>query len=130
MHCRVTLLILAIAGSLNAEEIRVLTWNVESDRPEPPRHFADGNTPAVIAEQLTQLQEDGGPYDLIALTEVLKTSAEPYEQALEAGGRSYRSFVSQSGSTDRLQILFDEDRFTLVGSGPTELTSHDGIFRH
>jgi endonuclease/exonuclease/phosphatase family metal-dependent hydrolase len=124
------LLLLARTGPLHAEEIRVLTWNVESDRPGPPNRFADGNTPVVIAAQLTQLQADSGPYDLIALTEVLKTSAKLYEQALEAGGRSYRSFVSQSGSTDRLQILFDEDRFTLVGSGPTELTSHEGIEFH
>lgn len=126
-HHSALLLVVALSGPLNAEEIRVLTWNVQSDRPEAPDHFADGNTPAVIIEQLTQLQEDSGPYDLIALTEVLKTSEDLYEQALAAGGRSYRSFVSQSGSTDLLQILFDEDRFTLVGSGPTELTSHDGI---
>lgn len=109
-----------------ADEISVLTWNLESDRPEPPQHFADGNTPAVIAAELTALQHDHGPYDLLGLTEVLPDSASLYEQAANAGGRSYRAFTSTTGATDRLLILFDADRFELVGE-PVNLESHDGI---
>ena len=55
--------ILAVSAS-SAAEIRVLTWNVESDL-----NSRQTNDPVVIAQQLTELQTSHGPYDLIALPE-------------------------------------------------------------
>ena len=63
-----------ILGPSRAEEIRVLTWIVESG----------GNDPGVISQQLTELQANHGPYGLIGLTEVRASNAAAYEQAVGA----------------------------------------------
>lgn len=117
----------ALSNQAIAEEIRVLSWNVESDRPGSSRHFADGNTPATIAAELTALQQINGPYDLIALTEVLADNADIYEAAAEAIGKEYLSFVSETGGTDRMVILVDEERFTVNDGNAVELESHESI---
>ncbi len=122
----VVLCAVVFANLASAEDIRVLSWNVESDRPAA-RHFADGNSPATIAVQLTALQQSNGPYDLIALTEVLAANAQTYETAAEASGRDYLRFVSATGGTDRMVILVDEDRFTVDGGDAVELQSHESI---
>ena len=98
-----------------AEPIKLITWNVESDRPNE-----DNNDPAVIGAQLTNLQRRGGPYDLISLTEVRDTSSNIYETAVEIDGINYTAATSSSGSSDRMMLMFRADRFNVVDQ-PTEL---------
>lgn len=113
-------LVLLSQGVAQGEEITVLSWNVESDRPN-----VNTNDPAVIAQQLTELQTDRGPYDLIALTEVRATSARTYETAVEVDDIDYHAFASSTGNTDRMMLLARADRFNLVGSDAIEL-QNDG----
>lgn len=86
-----------------------------------------GNTSEVISEELEQLQTMTTPYDLIALTEVDASDASDYERAVEVDSIEYRTFVSETGGNDRTMILFRDDRFNLVGSGATELSSQGDI---
>jgi len=111
--------------SFAAEPLRILTWNVESDRPD--NNFdADGNDSATISTELRQLQNEFGPYDLVGLQEVRAENAAAYEQALEENGRNYRRFVSESGGSDRLVMLLDETRFRAEGDS-RELESHGEV---
>lgn len=110
-----TILPLLIVASLFssrafAEPIRVLTWNVESDRPGGDRN-GDTNDPEVIAARLKQLQTRGN-YDLIGLTEVRDTSRQIYLDAV-GGEEAFLAFLSETGDTDRLLILVRRDRFEL-----------------
>lgn len=103
------------------EEIRVLSWNVESG----------GNNANTISTNLSALN-DGGRYDLICLTEVRSNNAHQYEQALEDSGVEYTSVVSASGGSDRIMLLFRTSRFERLDSPsspnrPTELVSQDGM---
>lgn len=98
------------SGSIHAEPLRVLTWNVESDRPGSDRN-GDTNDPEVIAARLKQLQAAGN-YDLIGLTEVRETSRQIYLDAV-GGEDKYLAFLSETGDTDRLLILVRRDRFEL-----------------
>lgn len=102
-----------------AEDIKILSWNVESDRPGSD----NGNEPATIAAELTALQTSRGPYDLIALSEVRATSSGTYKSAVDASGVEYLAFTSASGNSDRMMLLIRKDRFDLVGSGATELVN-------
>lgn len=77
--------------------ISLLAWNVESG----------GADPSVIAEQLKHL----GGYDVYALSEV---SPDDFEIHAAALGSNYQSIESKTGRSDRLQILFNTDRFELV----------------
>ena len=104
-----------------SEEIRALTWNVESDLP-----FRQTNDPAVIAEQLTELQAEFGPYDVIGLTEVLASNATRYKLAVESGQGEYHAFVSSTGGTDRMLLLIRADRFEIIGDAARELTRVGG----
>lgn len=105
----------------NAEEIRVLSWNVESSL-----NFRQTNDPAVIAQQLTELQTDHGPYDLIALTEVRASNAATYEQAVEEDHSEYEAFTSTTGDSDRMMLMVRSDRFEVVGDDARELTRSGG----
>ncbi|MCH2182592.1 MAG: endonuclease/exonuclease/phosphatase family protein [Mariniblastus sp.] len=78
-------------------ELRILSWNVESD----------GSDPATIA---AQLQEFEG-FDIVALSEVLPAAAEQFQEAM---GEGYDGIVTRSGYNDRLQILFNTERFELL----------------
>lgn len=113
-------LLLSLQSCTQAAEIKVLSWNVESDRPN-----ADTNDPAEISAQLEALQNQRGPYDLIALTEVRSTSSDAYESAVEVNGIEYRAFTSRTGDTDRMMLLVRADRFEVVGNRATEL-QNDG----
>lgn len=106
-------LVLCICASRgDSEELRVLAWNVESG----------GNQAGTIADELTALQSEFGPLDLVGLTEVSLSNAESYRQAL---GDHYQMIASNTGGGDRMVILFDSNRLELQES--LELTSHEGI---
>ncbi|MFT7631590.1 MAG: endonuclease/exonuclease/phosphatase family metal-dependent hydrolase, partial [Mariniblastus sp.] len=79
---------------------RLFSWNVESD----------GADSKVIAEQLKEMNPDEH-YDIFALTEVLPQDLKVYQMAL---GSNYQYAYSKSGSSDRLEILYNEDKFELV----------------
>ncbi|MEM6468066.1 MAG: endonuclease/exonuclease/phosphatase family protein [Planctomycetota bacterium] len=81
---------------------RVLAWNVESG----------GSDAQVITSQLKQMSG----YDLYALSEVSPRDLETYAAAFEG----YDSVTGRTGRADRLQILFDADRFRLIGSEELE----------
>ena len=77
--------------------LRVLSWNVESE----------GSDPEIIADQLKEFAD----YDIIALSEVLPSAADQFQKAL---GKEFDGIVTRSGYNDRLQILFNANRFKLV----------------
>ncbi|MEL7499658.1 MAG: endonuclease/exonuclease/phosphatase family protein [Planctomycetota bacterium] len=81
-------------------DLSFLSWNVESDG-------ADSN---VIAEQLSELNVDDR-YDVFGLTEVLPEDFGKFRNAL---GKHYKYAYSKSGRNDRLQILYNEDKFEKV----------------
>lgn len=81
-----------------ADELRVLSWNVESG----------GSDPEVIAEQLRALNSP--EFQIIALTEVHPRDFRTYSQAL---GRRYRYVATVTGGDDRMMILFDNSRLAL-----------------
>ena len=77
--------------------LRILAWNVESE----------GSDPEVIAQQLRAM----GHYDVYGLSEVLPQAAQQFTAAPEG---NYQAIVTRSGYNDRLQIIYDADRFELV----------------
>ena len=85
------------ADNPNARQISVLAWNVESG----------GSDPAVIARQLREM----APADIYALSEV---SPRTFDQFALAVGPTFQSVESETGRADRLQLLFDSQRFELI----------------
>ena len=77
--------------------ISVLAWNLESG----------GSDPATIAKQLNEL----GEYDIYCLSEVDLKSFDRYTQSL---GSNFMSINGKTGRNDRLQIIFNKDRFELL----------------
>lgn len=113
----------AALGISHADKrILVLGWNVESG----------DNDPVTIAKSLAELEG----YDLIGLCEVKKGNASLYARAAAVGegakGSNRPNFkheVSKSGDDDRLVIIWDAKRLTLIGE-PQELDNlNDGNHR-
>ncbi len=87
----------AIIPPTNRGVISVLSWNVESG----------GSDPAVIAKQLKVL----GEYDIYCLSEVDPKSLDQNATAL---GDNFMAINGKTGRDDRLQIIFNKDRFELL----------------
>lgn len=79
------------------ETISILAWNIESG----------GNNPAVIVQQLAEISR----HDIYCLCEVNADNFDLYKTAL---GTGFVSVTSQTGRADRLQIIFDSNRFELL----------------
>ena len=94
----------AAAGDLiqdSAEpQFRFLSWNVESE----------GADSDVFASQLAELNPNDH-YDVFALTEVMPADLKKFRLAL---GKHYEYAYSKSGRNDRLELLYNEDKFELV----------------
>ena len=110
-----TLFILLLCStSAFTEDLRVITWNIESG----------GNDPAVIAKQLGQLEK----YDIVGLTEVHPANSRRYKEAMNAAhgksGNSFQSTLSSTGNDDRLMLLYDSSSLSLIET--YELVAHDG----
>lgn len=95
------------------KRILILGWNVESGD-------NDSNT---IAQQL----EDFEGYDILGITEVKASSAEDYadgaavdEGAKGSSGTDFQHVISNTGSGDRMMIIWDNKRFEKIGA-PQEL---------
>ncbi len=80
-----------------AFSIRLLAWNVESE----------GADSEVIGNQLAKMKG----YDIYALCEVLPQDFSLFRDSL---GKNYKYAYSKSGYNDRLQLLYNEDRFELL----------------
>lgn len=88
-----------------SKELSILAWNVESG----------GSDPEVIAKQLAELRS----HDVYCLSEVDSDEFERFRKALPAG---FASIDSTSGGGDRLQIIFNGNRFELLEE--KELSQH------
>jgi endonuclease/exonuclease/phosphatase family metal-dependent hydrolase len=93
-----------------SDQLKLLHWNIESG----------GSRPGLIADQLLQLVGEGG-YHVLALSEVdqyevylkkLQSQGEPgrWEMILGASG------INEEREDDRLMILFDSRRLSLIQS--------------
>lgn len=80
-----------------SEVISILAWNVESG----------GNDPEVLAGQLSELTG----YDIYCLSEVRSGSFGRYAAAC---GTQFKSVNGETGRGDRLQIMFNSERFELL----------------
>jgi hypothetical protein len=96
------LLTLAIVLNVNVyAQDNILSWNVESG----------GNDPQYISSRLSELQD----YHLIGLCEVYPDNIEMY--TIAAGQGESGTFASISGTTgrsDRLVIIYNQDKFKLL----------------
>lgn len=103
------------AHSLAQTRLLVMSWNVESG----------DNEAATIAQHL----EDFEGYDLFGLTEVNQANAVTYADAAKVGegaknstNPNFRHVMSDTGSGDRMVIIWDNKRLEKIGN-PQEL--HD-----
>ena len=102
-----------LAGHLSAQEIRVISYNVESD--------ADTNV-ADVAGDIVEI----GAADIWGLQEVESINAMfELRDAMAATGRRMWFEFGLSGGGDRLAIVYDQDRFEAV-EGPEELVEIGG----
>jgi endonuclease/exonuclease/phosphatase family metal-dependent hydrolase len=84
-----------------AEELRILSWNVESG----------GADEDVISEQLADFEG----YDIVGLCEVRANDAQQYADAVGTGESGDFTYVlGDTGNSDRLVIAFNSTRFELV----------------
>ncbi len=83
-----------------ANQIMMLSWNVESN----------GAEASTICKELAALNQ-GDRYDIITLTEVLPTDFDKFREAL---GMHYKYAFSKSGYSDRMQILYNENRLEKI----------------
>jgi hypothetical protein len=93
------------AVAQSSKELSVLASNVESD----------GSDPDVIAKQLSELNG----YDVYCLSEVDDDEFDTFRKAVPQG---FVAVNSKSGGGDRLQILFNGNRFDLLEQ--KELSQH------
>ena len=103
MHQIGKCILVSLIGSsgFGQQPLHIVSWNVESD----------GNDPAVIAGELTEL----GSFDIFALQEVRPENIGRYGDAIRRKyGKGYRYFASSTGRSDRLMIAFDSNRLRLL----------------
>jgi endonuclease/exonuclease/phosphatase family metal-dependent hydrolase len=107
-------LIAAAPAAIRAEPFRILSWNVESNRPKAP----PVSDPDVIGGQLTALLEAPATRaQIVALTEVDPKTVPEYRQAVAKGLGAEVDFVtSASGGfkdSDSLLLVVDAGRFAI-----------------
>lgn len=81
-------------------EIHMLSWNVESE----------GADADIVGRELTALN-DADRYDIVGLTEVMPADLKKFRLAL---GMHYKYAYSKSGRNDRMQLLFNEEKFEKI----------------
>ncbi|MGF1482248.1 MAG: lamin tail domain-containing protein [Cyanophyceae cyanobacterium] len=86
--------------------LTIISYNVESD------DINDTN-PQQVAEDIQQIE----PADLWGLSEVRgDEDAQVFQEAISRSGVNYESRISETGGSDRLQILFNPQRLRLIES--------------
>jgi hypothetical protein len=89
---------LGVSSFSDAQEIRVLSWNVESD----------GNNPTTIASELKSF--DG--YDIVGLCEVKRGEVAAYVEAIaEDEEGAFEHVFTDTGCADRLVLAWNAGRF-------------------
>jgi hypothetical protein len=124
MRSLAILFIYLLTSTVQAEELRILAWNVESD----------GNDPDVIVYQLHELSG----YDIVGLTEVKSSSINKYVDALSASGNTFLSINTATEGSDRVVLAYNTKRLQLLSGyemhrfGDWQLNSQgdDGRWRH
>ncbi len=99
-------------STAGGRKVHFLFWNVESE----------GADPKVIAKQIRQFKK----YDVFAFCEVNFSDFDTFE---EACGDSFDSIRSKSGNRDRLQILYNKEKFELVRQMELDDINHEGRYR-
>ncbi len=91
-------------GPINPEipPIAILSWNIESD----------GSDPAVIMEQLKELQKSK-PFNILALSEVPRDSQKMFGEFFGSNGQS---LLGTTGNNDRLVLAWDSSIYEYVDS--------------
>jgi hypothetical protein len=101
MFTRCLVALLSTATAAAAADFGIISWNVESG----------GAYPSVISTQLSELP----PATVFALQEVQGRDIVRYGSAIRtAHGGSYRYFAGWTGGSDRLLVVFDEARLSLL----------------
>lgn len=83
-----------------AFDFTILSWNVESDKDTDPK---------LISKQLSEYQD----IDFFALSEVDRKHSWKYFQAINSN-KQFDYIVSNSGTSDKLQIIYNQKRFELL----------------
>lgn len=121
-----TVVMLLSCGFVAAEDFRILSWNVESNRPgQPPVSDA-----ATIAAELKQLAAAPATrFEILALSEVEPKTMEIFKAAVAEGlGKPVDYVSSASGGfadTDSLILLVDTSRFEIADA--MELHRYAGL---
>lgn len=101
MLTRSIAVLLLLTTTAAAAPLDVISWNVEGD----------GADPAIISKQLQELPR----YDAYCLQEVRQRDAGRLAAAIrEKHGKAYKYVLGSFGGGDRLLIVFDEARLTLL----------------
>ena len=101
MFAGILAVLLLVTTAATAEPLDVLSWNIESG----------GSDPAIIAKQLQELPG----FDAYCFQEVRAKDAGRYAAAIrKQHGKAYKYVLGSFGGGDRLMIVFDESRFTLL----------------
>ncbi|MFK7767101.1 MAG: endonuclease/exonuclease/phosphatase family protein [Mariniblastus sp.] len=90
----------AVHGTATTAAYKIFSWNVESN----------GAEAKTICQQLKQLNM-ADKYDIVALTEVLPADLSKFRSAL---GTHYKYIYSKSGNNDKMQLLYNENKFEKV----------------
>ena len=126
MRLSVAILIVAALGSASAEDFRILSWNVESNRPNQPP-VSDAATIATQIKEMAQI--DATRFSILVLSEVEPSTFDAFKSAAADGlGRTVDFVTSASGGfgdADSLMVAVDTTRFEIRDS--IELHRYAGI---
>ncbi len=99
---RIVIFLVLSSAALAAEQVIIVGWNAESGQADPD----------VVASRIASFQD----VDIWGICELYESWAGTFEQAAENGeSADYQRILGTTGRGDRLLILFDTDRFELIG---------------
>ena len=108
------LCLLCCCSSGRADDFRILSWNVESNRPgQPPV-----SDPATIATEIRQLATtEATRFSILILSEVEPVTVDRFQSAAAEGLGTTVDFVTSAsggfGDTDSLMMLVDTSKFEI-----------------
>ena len=120
------LCMLCCCSSGRADDFRILSWNVESNRPgQPPV-----SDPATIAAEIRQMAAtEATRFSILVLSEVEPVTVERFQSAAAEGLGTAVDFVTSAsggfGDTDSLMLLVDSTKFELRDA--LEIHRHGGL---
>ena len=96
------ILVVLLASFANAEPIDMVSFNLESGGADVDR----------LSAQIRDIED----IDIWAFSEVDTNWPDELEEAAQDDGANFEKVLSDEGAADRLLIVFNADRFKLVGS--------------